>query len=226
MNAEDYKYALETTSSRQNQRILDRFFHAGVASCFKDSPTGEATLKHNVRTTLSKMLANQAKHSVRLHPLQLVICGSAYLGFSPVEHKLGKPFRPGESDIDIAIVNSELFDAWWTELAEANNFGPETNEAMVFENLFYGYIDPSTVFDCSDIGAAWWECFGRMSEKHSRSKVRGRLYKSYWAMQNYHVRTIDAAVENINNRLDEKCERYTVSHRPNCGQNATSRVWI
>lgn len=47
-----------------------------------------------------------------LHPNEILVVGSAKLGFSVVPHKLYRPFCD-ESDIDVAIVSSTLFDKIW-----------------------------------------------------------------------------------------------------------------
>jgi hypothetical protein len=57
-------------------------------------------------------------------------------------------------------------------------------------DLFWGFVDPSNVKTASVTGRAWWEVFGKMETKRARA-VRGRLYRSHWAMQNYHRHAID-----------------------------------
>jgi hypothetical protein len=46
----------------------------------------------------------------------IVFCGSAHLGFSPTKDK---DFVAGSSDLDIAIINHELFQYVWTELIKS-----------------------------------------------------------------------------------------------------------
>lgn len=46
----------------------------------------------------------------------IAFCGSAHLGFSP--HK-GTEFKPGDSDLDVAIIDGNAFQSAWMSLVEA-----------------------------------------------------------------------------------------------------------
>ena len=46
----------------------------------------------------------------------VVFCGSAYLGFSPIKDT---EFIPGESDLDVAVVDMATFQSAWMSLVEA-----------------------------------------------------------------------------------------------------------
>ena len=87
----------------------------------------------------------------------------------------------------MAIVSAELFDRWWSEL-QASNLVPATR-TRVAEELFWGFINPDTVYTVSEIGRKWWDAFGTISTNRAKG-VRGRLYRNYWFMQNYHRRAI------------------------------------
>src|SRR5262245_48591071 len=100
----DYKRDLLAANFDVN-RILDRYCHSGQSAIFMGaSPDTEPFFKNDIARRLCDSLC------VRLHPLQLIICGSAHLGFSPVPDKLGKPFDSSSSDIDVAVVSTELFE--------------------------------------------------------------------------------------------------------------------
>lgn len=177
MSFADYKRDLLDDTSDVNY-MLDRYFHSGESVVFHGAPPDEqAELKSAVATELFRAL------SVRIHPFQLVICGSAHLGFSPVPSKLGKPFDARTSDIDFAVVSPELFEAWWTELQTAGL--DEATREIVSRDLFFGFINPANVQNAGRIGAAWWNTFGTLRTDRARG-VRGRLYKSFWSMQSYH----------------------------------------
>jgi hypothetical protein len=105
----DYKRDLLAEDFDANY-MLDRYFHTGQSAVFIGaSPDAEASFKYSVATTFF------GAFGIRIHPFQIVISGSAHLGFSPVPGKLGKPFDSNTSDIDISIVSPELFDLLWTE---------------------------------------------------------------------------------------------------------------
>ncbi len=164
-------------------RVLDRYFHSGESAAFwQADPEEEPTFK--------RLLAQELRHAfgLELHPFQLIVCGSAHLGFSPVPKKLGNPFNPVESDIDVAVVSSELFDRWWTELQQSEQVPVAL--PRVAEDLFWGFINPVNVNSISEIGRKWWDVFGKLRTDRAKG-VRGRLYRSYWSMQIYHKHAID-----------------------------------
>lgn len=158
--------------------VLDRYFHCGESAVFAGAkPDEEANFKHDVAAAFFSAF------QIRLHPFQIAVTGSAHLGFSPVPGKLGKPFDPKSSDIDLAIVSPELFDLWWTEL-QSCGLESAVRDAVA-SDLFWGFINPATVRDVSDCGAKWWQLF-RERRTDRAAGVRGRLYRTFWSMQSYH----------------------------------------
>lgn len=173
----DYKRDLLAEDFDANY-ILDRYFHTGQSAVFAGAaPDEEANFKYSVARELF------GAFRVRVHPFQVIVTGSAHLGFSPVPEKLGKPFDPARSDIDIALISPELFDIWWTEL-QSGGLDPAVREA-VSRDLFWGFISPANVRDVSDCGSTWWQLFGGMRTDRAAG-VRGRLYRTFWSMQSYH----------------------------------------
>ena len=181
MGLPEYKNDLTNTDVDVNH-ILDKYFHTGPSAVFSGAPPGEeAKLKETVAGALFE------KFGVRIHPVQLCICGSAHLGFSPVADKLGKPFDPAKSDIDIAVVSPELFETWWTEL-QSVGLHQETR-AVVSRDLFWGFINPANLQDVPKCGTTWWQTFGQFTTDRAHG-IRGRLYKNFWSMQSYHGITV------------------------------------
>ncbi len=174
----DYKDDL-TSSSFDEIRVLNQYFHSGQSAAFYGAPHEAEPL---FKSDLSRRFLDNMK--IKLHPLQLIICGSGHLGFSPVPGKLGKTFDPSKSDIDVAIVSTELFESWWVELQSIELVS--TVLSKVAGNLFWGFIDPNTVYKYSDLGRKWWDLFGNFQTRYAKS-VRGRCYRNYWSMQNYHL---------------------------------------
>jgi hypothetical protein len=167
---------LEDTTIDINS-ILDRFFHSGQSAAFVGAaPEAESKLKNEVATALF-----QSFH-MRIHPFQLVISGSAHLGFSPVPEKLGKPFNSMESDIDFCVISPELFEAWWTELQSSGLDRPTRD--LVSRDLFWGFINPANLQGVSLYGTRWWSTFGALRTDRAKG-VRGRLFKNFWSMQSY-----------------------------------------
>jgi hypothetical protein len=189
MGFPDYKRDL-SASDFDPVRMLNRYFHSGQSVAFlgadpEEEPSFKSTLAHLIHASLG----------VQLHPFELVLCGSAHLGFSPVPEKLGKPFNSLSSDIDVAVVSTELFDRWWAEL-QTSGLVPAVL-TRVAEDLFWGFINPANVNNVSKIGNKWWQVFGDLQTDRAKG-VRGRLYRNYWSMQNYHMHAINGGRNALN----------------------------
>lgn len=178
MSYADYKRDLLADDFDANY-VLDRYFHSGQSFVFVGATSAdeESNLKFDVARALF------GAFSVRVHPLQLVLCGSAHLGFSPVPDRLGTSFNPERSDIDIAVVSPELFDIAWTELQSAG-LDPMIR-SQVSHDLFFGAINPAIIRDLCEFGGRWWTTFGGLRTDRAKG-IRGRLYRNCWSMQSYH----------------------------------------
>jgi hypothetical protein len=173
-------------------RVLHRYFHSRSSAVFDGaSPEEEPDFKWDLARRLREALG------VQLHPLELVVCGSAHLGFSPVPNKLGKPFDSSSSDIDIAIVSAELFDLCWHEL-QAN---PPTRaiRERIADDLFWGFINPANLYKVSKVVRKWWDVFGKTQTDRAHG-VRGRLYRDYWSLQAYHTLAINGGRDALTNK--------------------------
>ncbi len=166
------------------REILDQFFHHGSAYIFHDSPQFHVQFKRNVSDAM------ESTFGLKISPFtDIFICGSAHLGFSAVPgDKFGREFIPESSDIDLAIINTELFDRWWAQLAHPlTSLGKLLPE--IAENLLNGLISPNMAHSSTEIGRKWWDLFGRL-EVNGFRKVRGRIYRTAQFMENYHRRTV------------------------------------
>jgi hypothetical protein len=177
---ESYSKALraEPFDERRVEEILDTYFHTGTPYVFQTSADAHGQFKRNIANEIS------TEFGISCHPLHVVVCGSAHLGFSasPGE-KIGKQFSLGMSDIDVAILLPELFDRWWFELVR-----PQVvlhKRSLIARHLLNGYINPKLVCDSTTTGKRWWELFRRL-DAGGLKKVRGRIYRDPQFMQNYH----------------------------------------
>ena len=87
-------------------------------------------------------LRSEVAEKFQLHPNEVLVVGSAKLGFSIVPKKRYRPFCD-ESDIDVAIVSSRLFDEIWETVflyKEAVGYWPGYKEFTRY--LFRGWIRP------------------------------------------------------------------------------------
>ncbi len=125
-----------------------------------------------------------------LHPNEVLVVGSAKLGFSIVPNKRFRPFRRDKSDIDVALVSSKLFDQVSEDIFSYKQEAGDWRKYGEFaDHLFQGWIRPDK-FPRSQVfgfGNEWWDFFLRITgnRKYGDYKIRGALYKSYFFIENY-----------------------------------------
>jgi hypothetical protein len=123
--------------------------------------------------------------------LDCLLVGSANQGFSIVE-KRGKPrYRPfsSDSDVDIAIVSSTLFDQIWEEVFLKFIAERPWHHAQDFQKYFFrGWIRPDKLPYDFKFRSDWFDFFRRVSKDHfdSLHSVSCGLYKSRTFLTEYH----------------------------------------
>jgi hypothetical protein len=136
--------------------------------------------------------------------VQVWIVGSAKLGFSITEKKRkDRPvlsrFRPygGDSDIDVAVVSTPIFDAIWSDLsrhafAVAKQLPWESGRLGSY--LVHGWLRPdhfprgARLRRCDE----WWDLFHSLSRepRFERHAVRGGLFHSVDELFQYQTRAV------------------------------------
>jgi hypothetical protein len=145
------------------------------------------------------------KFSVAQGEVKVWIVGSAKLGFSLTEKRIDdtrlpryRAFSP-DSDVDVAVVSSPVFDLIWNELsAHAHR---ETrlpwDSGPLGDYLVCGWLRPdhfpirARLRRCDD----WWDVFRRLSAdiRYERRKVRGGLFHSIEHMRRYQMRALQSS---------------------------------
>jgi len=129
-----------------------------------------------------------------LHPTEVVVVGSAKLGFSLVPEKRYRPFGD-TSDIDVAICSSDLFDACWEEVFDYWArpefwFGLEDFRKY----LFRGWMRPDKLPPARSFQRSqkWWEFFRELTSEGTFGpyKVRGALYKNWHFLESYQQKCV------------------------------------
>lgn len=95
-----------------------------------------------------------------------------------------------ESDIDVALVSSALFDKFWEQVFRYKYEGSYWPEYDQFVDYFFrGWMRPdklprSPMFPLRE---DWWSFFKAItnSGKYGDFKISGGLYKSYFFLENY-----------------------------------------
>jgi predicted nucleotidyltransferase len=141
---------------------------------------------------ISELKRALAEH-FNLHTQNIEVVGSAKLGISLSNESLGRPYNKS-SDIDIALVSSELFDLAWLELMKLESIFyklPQKDRDFLTECLgaiSRGYISPDKLPTVSNFSKNWWSIFSSLSnqKKYEYTKIRGRLFKDWWFAEKYY----------------------------------------
>ncbi len=146
-------------------------------------------------------LRSEVAENFGLHPNQVLVVGSAKLGFSVAPKNRYREFSDN-SDIDVAIVSSTLFEQFWKDVYNYLYEGPYWPEYREFANyLFRGWIRPDKLPQSSifDLREKWWNFFQSVtrSGRYGDYKIRGALYRSYFFLENYQKISIQECINNL-----------------------------
>lgn len=150
-------------------------------------------------------LRSKVAKKFELHPNQVLVVGSAKLGFSIVPKKRYKTFGD-KSDIDVALISSKLFDQVCEEIyAYKQEAGDWKKYSGFIDNLFHGWIGPdmlprSPVFS---FGKKWWDFFLGLTgnQRYGDYKISGRVYKSYYFLENYQKDCVQQCIDYTNEQF-------------------------
>lgn len=124
-----------------------------------------------------------------IHPKNVYLVGSGQLGFSIAPQKRYRPF--GEtSDIDIALVADDLFDAVWEQVFNyRNEVGYWPEERRFKDYLFRGWIRPDKLPNAESfpLGDRWWNFFRGLtrSGEFGMYKITAGLYRTDHFFETY-----------------------------------------
>ena len=143
------------------------------------------------------MLNNEQYFSLRLliakqfkvHPNEVLVVGSAKLGFSIAPQKKFRPFGE-KSDIDVVIVSDSLFSSVWSSVYSIWIDKVIWEAEHDFKKyLFRGWIRPDKLPPSTKFTFAkdWWEFFREItsSGEFGPYKISGALYKSWDFLESY-----------------------------------------
>ncbi len=143
----------ELLDSRDHTKIVNEILIAGVPFAFRDSPADYDAL----RTTLGTALHLSAD--------AMTVVGSGRIGFSLSPEKYGTPFLP-ESDLDVVVVSSKLFDMAWLDLLRLGRkyFSLQKNVQSWIDthkenHIFFGFILPDRLPGAVTISPTWFRIF-------------------------------------------------------------------
>jgi len=162
--------------------ILYSHIIEGIPYIFKEDSEKYQVFREHISSRLDVPIKN------------IVIVGSARLGFSLNPNHFGTPFRPN-SDIDTVVVSAELFDKAWLELfrLSSKSYELSKDEKEKVENhkklIFWGNIRPDKLPYTTEISRLWLEVFRSINkiENLSAREINGFLFRSWWQVQSYYL---------------------------------------
>jgi len=188
--------------------IVESHVLSGMPYAFRNNPDALTILK----THLTAGLGVRAE--------DITVVGSGRLGFSLNPNNFPRQFSD-ESDIDVIIVDTELFDKVWTTLLRWNyprrlSLGkPDQGWASSRrKDIYWGWFHPDKIgyeglsfpealSHMRDLSTRWFDTFQSISQytdhqEIARREINGRLYRTWEHARYYHeegLRIIKSTVE-------------------------------
>ncbi|MBV9706009.1 MAG: hypothetical protein JO125_01220 [Chloroflexi bacterium] len=139
-----------------------------------------------------------------IHPSEVLVVGSARMGFSVAPTKRYQPFH-NSSDIDVAIVSPSLFDKVWQqalECKESSGYFWDVEESVKFKDyLFRGWIRPDKLpsADSFPLRREWKEFFRGLTRSglYGPYKLAAGLYKSWYHIERYQSTCVKQCQQDI-----------------------------
>ena len=145
----------------------------------------------------------ELKHSIsekfRIHPSQVILVGSGKLGFSIAPKKRFRHFGD-HSDIDVAIVSSELFQAIWEEVFEYWNVRRYWERHSRFKDyLFRGWLRPDLIPTSIESLYEWFDFFRKLTATghYGPYNISAGIYQSWQYLESYQQMSVVGCRESL-----------------------------
>jgi hypothetical protein len=136
---------------------------------------------------------------IDVDPYDIVLTGSAAVGFSLNPKKGYKPFD-AESDIDCGVVSQHYFETAWRYLRQLRpswlSLPPESKRAIVAHQkryVFAGAIATDSILALLPFGSAWQRVLDQMSQREPTigRDIKLRIYRDYESLRHYQSNGIE-----------------------------------
>lgn len=124
-----------------------------------------------------------------VHPNEIILVGSAKVGFSLAPDKRYREFGDS-SDLDVAIISPVLFDRVWHSVLDYKNsrqYWPKKDEFK--HHFFDGWIRPDKLPPSRKFSFAneWWEYFTELSnsQRFGMQSINAGLYREMSFLDKY-----------------------------------------
>lgn len=137
-------------------------------------------------------LKERISHHFGIHHNEVVVVGSAKLGFSIAPDKRYRPFG-NTSDIDVALCCGQLFDKIWADVFDYWRAGGFWHALDQFRKyLFRGWMRPDKLPKSYGHTQEWWDFFRSLSATSDFGpyKVSGALYKDWHFLESYQAKCV------------------------------------
>jgi hypothetical protein len=205
MNVDEFK---EILVQQELERVVQDYIFAGIPYVFRSWTEGF----NNLRSHICDNLGISSRENIE-------VVGSARVGFSLDPENFGIAFSD-KSDIDIVVVDDNLFDKVWKILLKWNYprrfrlAGTDNIWARHrMEDLYWGWFRPDkiryeglsfpdTLKPLRDISALWFNVFKSISniQGFEGLEVSGRLYRTWDHVMLYHVDGLRKILESVKNK--------------------------
>lgn len=183
-----------TNIEYSDEELVERYIEFGTPAIFADCEQKY----YDLRREISEQFPVTSKKNI-------IIVGSAKLGFSIAPRKRFRDIQD-DSDIDVAIVDEELFDTYWERLFEFNinvksrSDREEELYQKFLQYFFKGWLRPD-LFPFNFKGKReWFDFFSAISYKeYDKRKVAAAIYKNEYFFKKYHVENIKSLREELKN---------------------------
>ncbi|MEW6100764.1 MAG: hypothetical protein AB1481_00505 [Candidatus Omnitrophota bacterium] len=178
------QFRADLTAKISDKEMVNKYISFGTPYIFQDDEIKYHQLKQIVATRY------------KTHNNDIIMIGSAKLGFSIAPRKLWRPFSD-ISDIDIVIISPELFDEFWKDLFNFNislEVRTEEEEEKFLEFLGYffrGWLRPDLFPFEFERKWRWFDFFRAVSQEYYEGKkITCAIFKDYFFFESYHITNI------------------------------------
>lgn len=129
----------------------------------------------------------------------VVMVGSAKTGYSLSPKKFLKSFTDDgdeKSDIDIAIISSQLFDFFWKLFRVSYDVTNEKFYKYISRGIYRGYISDTDLYSIEKCRMEWLEKSNEATRQLQRKmyfkhEIHYRIYRDWKDMEEYHIQSIE-----------------------------------
>ena len=178
------QFRTDLRNTISDEEIVNKYISFGTPYIFQDDETQYHSLKQ-------KLAAHYGVHNN-----DVIMIGSAKLGFSIAPIKLWKPFGE-ESDIDIVIISGTLFDAFWKDLfnfkisLKVRTKDEEDRFQLFLGYFFRGWLRPDLFPFEFERKWKWFDFLRSISqEQYEGRKITCAIFREYFFFQSYHITNI------------------------------------